>query len=84
MKKDLFTAILNHQVDFECPATQDAIDVLAAEFGSRARMFETLKSPMFGNADLLEKMLEAWGGKKEASLRRATGKTRDQWIAFLD
>ena len=81
MIHDLFLACLKARAEYECMATQDAIEALADEFGSRAHMFEVFTWPMFTDAHLCDLVMVAWA---KAPLKLATGRSRDEWIAIFN
>ena len=80
MIQDYFRAQVVGRCDYPCMATQDAIDVLAAEYG-RGR--KNLLSVLLGisRADLLNLVMGAWA---HAPLKLATGKSRDEWLDLLN
>lgn len=79
MIRDLFRACVAARCDLECPATQNAIDRLAAENGQdRARMLDWLTRVTA--AELCDALMVAWG---RAPLTLATGRPRDEWLKFF-
>lgn len=83
--KGVLRAALVAKCEYECPATQDAIDRMTKEFAhSRSRMFEVL-DPAYGlytDSNLHETFMVGWLDDKTVLL--ATGRTRDSWMDLLN
>lgn len=77
-----FAAAIRSRFDEACPATQDAIDrIVAGEcFRGREGMIEALHAPHYRREDFVSALLSAW---KPQDIYRATGRTLDEWLAFL-
>lgn len=74
-----FLSNLLAKCDVPCPATQDAIDMMAETNGqTRARMLEWLGR--ISRDDLCDAILVAWA---KVPLERATGRSRDGWLDVM-
>lgn len=61
-----------------CPATQNAVDALSAEFNEgRDGAIAFLRAEAVRPTDLCDRLLVAWAN---IDLKRATGKTREEWL----
>jgi hypothetical protein len=70
--------------DVQCPATQNAVDAIAAaNYQSRGQMFDWFAR--IAPDEWVESMLVAWVPPRvpDRSLRLASGRTRDQWLDIV-
>lgn len=80
-----FASAIEARCDIQCPAVQNAIDSIAAEFscglGDRARLLDALRSERNTDLDFCDWVMVAWG---RAPLKLATGRDRDEWLALIN
>jgi hypothetical protein len=78
-----FASSLEARMDYECPATQSAIDSLVAFEGFRGRrgMVEVLCGQNYDDLDFNSSLLSAWNDK---DVLLATGRSRKWWLNLAE
>jgi hypothetical protein len=78
-----FANAVSNRSSIECPAMWTAIDRILEGEGFRgvSGMLEAMSGANYTALDFNSALLSAW---KPADIKRASGRSRDQWISLAD